>query len=70
MPITTFENVFATSLIPNITFLWLFKIPGHQFSPVLSHKLQDTSILSIMQVSKRASFRDTNTEDLFPPPQT
>lgn len=56
---------------PNILFLLLFKIPSKQsvppYYPVLSHKLQDTSILGIMQVSKRASFRDTNTEDLFPP---
>lgn len=38
--------------------------------PVLSHKLQDTSTSDTMQVSKRASFQNTNTEDLFPPPQT
>lgn len=59
---------------PSIAFLLLFKIPGTQsvppYYPVLSHKLQDTSILDTMQVSKRASFQDTNTEDLFPPPQT
>lgn len=79
---TTLEKTYAHNNVwkciryiisPNITFLRLFKIPGHQFPPhhpVLSHKLQDTSILSIMQVSKRASFQDTNTEDLFPPPQT
>lgn len=79
---TTLEKTYAHNNVwkciryiisSNITFLWLFKIPGHQFPPhhpVLSHKLQDTSILSIMQVSKRASFQDTNTEDLFPPPQT
>lgn len=76
---TTLEKTYAHNNVwkciryiisPNITFLWLFKIPGHQFPPhhpVLSHKLQDTSILSIMQVIKRASFQDTNTEDLFPP---
>lgn len=79
---TTLEKTYAHNNIwkciryiisPNITFLLLFKIPGNQFPPhhpVLSHKLQDTSILGIMQVSKRASFQDTNTEDLFPPPQT
>lgn len=57
---------------PNITCLLLFKIPGKQsvppYYPVLSHKSQDTSILGTMQVSKRASFQDTNTEDLSPPP--
>lgn len=76
---TTLEKTYAHNNVwkciryiisPNITFLWLFKIPGHQLPPhhpVLSHKLQDASILSIMQVIKRASFQDTNTEDLFPP---